>query len=129
MSRINGALGESLAAVSFISLSLQEQRAASEQVACNVERVAQSVEENAAAQGGIVRTTQELKAMSDGLGAILQRFSLYFHANVQPLKSRQLLGADHRRGKLEHRARRLPPPDFFRASAPQLKWQGSTGPA
>jgi methyl-accepting chemotaxis protein len=76
MSRIKGALDESLAAVSFISLSLQEQRAASEQVACNVERVAQSVEENAAAQGGIVRTTQELKAMSDGLGIILQRFSL-----------------------------------------------------
>ncbi|MGV8890302.1 MAG: methyl-accepting chemotaxis protein [Pseudomonas sp.] len=76
MSRIKGALDESLAAVSFISLSLQEQRAASEQVACNVERVAQSVEENATAQSGIVRTTQELKAMSDGLGVILQRFSL-----------------------------------------------------
>jgi len=65
----------SAAAVSFISLSLQEQRTASEQVACNVERVAQSVEENAAAQSGIVRTTQELKAMSDGLGVILQRIS------------------------------------------------------
>ncbi|WP_409212690.1 methyl-accepting chemotaxis protein [Pseudomonas brassicacearum] len=76
MSRIKGALDESLAAVSFISLSLQEQRAASEQVACNVERVAQSVEENATAQSGIVRTTQELKAMSNGLGVILQRFSL-----------------------------------------------------
>jgi methyl-accepting chemotaxis protein len=76
MNRIKGALDESLAAVSFISVSLQEQRAASDQVACNVERVAQSVEENAAAQGGIVRTTQELKAMSDGLGVILQRFSL-----------------------------------------------------
>lgn len=76
MSRIKGALDESLAAVSSISLSLQEQRAASEQVACNVEKVAQSVEENAAAQGGIERTTQELKAMSDGLGVILQRFSL-----------------------------------------------------
>lgn len=75
MSRIKGALDESLAAVSFISLSLQEQRAASEQVACNVEKVAQSVEENAAAQGGIVRTTQELKAMSNGLEVILRRFS------------------------------------------------------
>ncbi|QVW26060.1 methyl-accepting chemotaxis protein [Pseudomonas hormoni] len=75
MGRIKGALDESLAAVSFISLSLQEQRAASEQVASNVERVAQSVEENATAQGGIVSTTQKLKAMSDGLGVILQRFS------------------------------------------------------
>ena len=75
MGRIKGVLDESLAAVSFISVSLQEQRAASEQVACNVEKVAQSVEENATAQGGIVRTTQELKAMSDGLGVMLQRFS------------------------------------------------------
>jgi methyl-accepting chemotaxis protein len=75
MNRIKDALDESLAAVSFISLSLQEQRAASEQVASNVERVAQSVEENACAQGGIVRTTQELKALTDGLGVILQRFS------------------------------------------------------
>ncbi|MHC8308955.1 methyl-accepting chemotaxis protein [Pseudomonas sp. GT1P32] len=75
MGRIKGALDESLAAVSFISVSLQEQRAASEQVACNVEKVAQSVEENATAQSGIVRTTQELKAMSDGLGVMLQRFS------------------------------------------------------
>ncbi|MDU9032234.1 methyl-accepting chemotaxis protein [Pseudomonas corrugata] len=76
MSRIKSALDESLAAVSFISLSLQEQRAASEQVACNVEKMAQSVEENAAAQGGIVRTTQELKAMSNGLEVILRRFSV-----------------------------------------------------
>lgn len=76
MSKIKGALDESIAAVSFISLSLHEQREASDQVASNVERVAQSVEENAAAQGGIVRTTQELKAMSDGLGGILQRFNL-----------------------------------------------------
>ena len=75
MGRIKGVLDESLAAVSFISVSLQEQRAASEQVACNVEKVAQSVEENATAQSGIVRTTQELKAMSDGLGVMLQRFS------------------------------------------------------
>jgi methyl-accepting chemotaxis protein len=38
--------------------------------------MAQSVEENAAAQGGIVRTTQELKAMSNGLEVILRRFSV-----------------------------------------------------
>jgi methyl-accepting chemotaxis protein len=76
MGRIKGALDESIAAVSFISLSLQEQRAASDQVASNVEKVAQSVEENATAQGAIVRTTQELKAMSERLGTMLQRFSL-----------------------------------------------------
>jgi methyl-accepting chemotaxis protein len=76
MGRIKGALDESIAAVSFISLSLQEQRAASDHVASNVEKVAQSVEENATGQSAIVRTTQELKAMSEGLGAMLQRFSL-----------------------------------------------------
>ncbi|MGH8354468.1 MAG: methyl-accepting chemotaxis protein, partial [Pseudomonas sp.] len=75
MSRIKSALDESLEAVSFISAALQEQRAASEQVACNVERVAQIVEENSAAQGGIVQATQALKAMSDGLQAIIRRFS------------------------------------------------------
>ncbi|MGH8434966.1 MAG: methyl-accepting chemotaxis protein [Pseudomonas sp.] len=75
MSRIKSALDESLAAVSFISLSLQEQRAASEQVACSVEKVAQIVEENSAAQGGIMHATQALKSMSDGLQVILRRFS------------------------------------------------------
>ncbi|RJG12430.1 methyl-accepting chemotaxis protein [Pseudomonas cavernicola] len=75
MGRIKSALDESLAAVSFISLSLQEQRAASEQVACSVEKVAQIVEENSAAQGGIVQATQALKSMSDGLQGIIRRFS------------------------------------------------------
>lgn len=75
MSRIKSALDESLEAVSFISLALQEQRAASDQVANNVERVAQIVEENSAAQGGIVQATQALKAMSDGLQTIIRRFS------------------------------------------------------
>ncbi len=75
MSRIKGALEESLEAVSFISLSLQEQRAASDQVAYNVERVAQIVEENSAAQGGIVQATQALKSMSSGLQTIVRQFS------------------------------------------------------
>ncbi|WP_409212707.1 methyl-accepting chemotaxis protein [Pseudomonas brassicacearum] len=76
MVTIKKALDESMEAVSFISLSLQEQRAASDQVAYNVEQVAQIVEQNSAAQGGIVQATQELKAMSAGLEVSLSRFSL-----------------------------------------------------
>ena len=69
------ALNESLQAVSVISLSLQEQRAASEQVAMNVELVAQIVEENSAAQGGIVQAIQSLQAMSGRLQGVMRRFS------------------------------------------------------
>ena len=75
MSGIRQALNESLQAVSVISLSLQEQRAASEQVAMSVERVAQIVEENSAAQGGIVQAIQALQAMSGRLQGVMQRFS------------------------------------------------------
>ncbi|MCR4510296.1 methyl-accepting chemotaxis protein [Pseudomonas sp. 32.2.56] len=75
MTGIRQALNESLQAVSVISLSLQEQRAASEQVAMSVERVAQIVEENSAAQGGIVQAIQALQAMSGRLQGVMQRFS------------------------------------------------------
>ncbi|MFZ3153778.1 MAG: methyl-accepting chemotaxis protein [Pseudomonas sp.] len=75
MTGIRLALNDSLQAVSVISLSLQEQRAASEQVAMSVERVAQIVEENSTAQGGIVQAIQSLQAMSGRLQGVLQRFS------------------------------------------------------
>lgn len=75
MTGIRHALNESLQAVSVISLSLQEQRAASEQVAMSVERVAQIVEENSAAQGGIVQAIQSLQAMSGRLQGVMRRFS------------------------------------------------------
>ncbi|WP_339524445.1 methyl-accepting chemotaxis protein [Pseudomonas sp. EA_35y_Pfl2_R111] len=75
MGGIRQALNESLQAVSVISLSLQEQRAASEQVAMSVERVAQIVEENSAAQGGIVQAIQSLQAMSGRLQGVMRRFS------------------------------------------------------
>ncbi|MDF3195843.1 MAG: methyl-accepting chemotaxis protein [Gammaproteobacteria bacterium HGW-Gammaproteobacteria-13] len=75
MTGIRQALNESLQAVSVISLSLQEQRAASEQVAMSVERVAQIVEENSAAQGGIVQAIQSLQAMSGRLQGVMRRFS------------------------------------------------------
>ncbi len=75
MSDIRIALNESLQAVSGISVSLQEQRAASEQVAMNVERVAQIVEENSTAQGGIVQAIQALQDMSGRLQGVIRRFS------------------------------------------------------
>ncbi|MFI8382776.1 methyl-accepting chemotaxis protein [Pseudomonas sp. NPDC079086] len=75
MTEIRLALNESLQAVSGISLSLQEQRAASEQVAMSVELVAQIVEENSAAQGGIVQAIQALQAMSGRLQGVMRRFS------------------------------------------------------
>jgi methyl-accepting chemotaxis protein len=75
MRDIRTALDESLDSVKMISDSLQEQRAASEQVAANVERVAQIVEENSAAQGGIVQAIQALQAMSGRLQGMMQRFS------------------------------------------------------
>jgi methyl-accepting chemotaxis protein len=59
----------------FIAHALQEQRAATEQVAFNVEKVAQIVEENSAAQGGIVQATHALKSLSNGLQLIIRRFS------------------------------------------------------
>ena len=75
MGGIRQALDESLQAVSVISTSLQEQRAASEQVAMSVERVAQIVEENSAAQGGIVQAIQALQSMSGRLQGVMRRFS------------------------------------------------------
>jgi methyl-accepting chemotaxis protein len=75
MGGIRQALDESLQAVSVISISLQEQRAASEQVAMSVERVAQIVEENSAAQGGIVQAIQALQSMSGRLQGVMRRFS------------------------------------------------------
>jgi methyl-accepting chemotaxis protein len=75
MNGIRQALNESLQAVSAISLSLQEQRAASEHVAMSVERVAQIVEENSNSQSGTVQAIEALRAMSGRLQSVMQRFS------------------------------------------------------
>ncbi|ROL98733.1 methyl-accepting chemotaxis protein [Pseudomonas protegens] len=75
MNHIKDVLDESLEAVSFISMSLQEQRAASEHVANSVEKVAQSVENNLSSQQATANTTHQLKNMSEKLEVILQRFS------------------------------------------------------
>jgi hypothetical protein len=61
MNDVKAVLDASLNAVSQISHALQEQREASEDVARNVETVAQRVEENVAAQQDVVKTIQALK--------------------------------------------------------------------
>ncbi|POA17988.1 methyl-accepting chemotaxis protein [Pseudomonas sp. FW300-N1A1] len=76
MNDVKSALDESLGAVSQISHALQEQRAASEDVARNVETVAQRVEENVSAQQDVVTTTHALKRMSSELEETVRGFIL-----------------------------------------------------
>jgi len=76
MNDVKAALNASLNAVSQISHALQEQREASEDVARNVENVAQRVEENVAAQQEAVKTIQALKQMSSELEATVRGFTL-----------------------------------------------------
>ena len=76
MSEIRQALDDSLRAIGGIATALQQQRAASDQVAQNVEQVAQIVEENSAAQGGIVQAIHGLQDMAQRLQGVVGRFSL-----------------------------------------------------
>ncbi|SER38331.1 methyl-accepting chemotaxis protein [Pseudomonas cuatrocienegasensis] len=76
MARIKHALRDSQVATGGIALSLKEQRAASDEVALNVERVAQIVEENTAAQQGIAQSTQALQALGYDLAQLTRRFRL-----------------------------------------------------
>jgi methyl-accepting chemotaxis protein len=76
MNDVKAVLDASLNAVSQISHALQEQREASEDVARNVETVAQRVEENVAAQQDVVKTIQALKRMSSELEATVRGFTL-----------------------------------------------------
>ena len=76
MNDVKNALDQSLDAVRQISHALQEQRVASEDVARNVETVAQRVEENVAAQQDVVTTTHALKRMSSELEETVRGFIL-----------------------------------------------------
>jgi methyl-accepting chemotaxis protein len=76
MNDVKAVLDASLNAVSQISHALQEQREASEDVARNVETVAQRVEENVVAQQDVVKTIQALKRMSSELEATVRGFTL-----------------------------------------------------
>lgn len=76
MAEIGQAITRSLEGVESISDSLGEQRAASTQVASNVERVAQIVEENNAAQASVNQATHELQKLAADLNALGKRFVL-----------------------------------------------------
>jgi methyl-accepting chemotaxis protein len=76
MARIKHAMHDSQSAAGGIALSLKEQRAASDEVALNVERVAQIVEENTAAQQGIAQSTHALQTLGHDLAQLTRRFRL-----------------------------------------------------
>jgi methyl-accepting chemotaxis protein len=76
MAGINGAVGENLQAVAAIAHSLAEQRAAGDDVARNIERVAQIVEENTEAQSGINASAKMLNSLADDLFVMTRKFSL-----------------------------------------------------
>ncbi len=76
MEEIGQAISRSLEGVENISLSLGEQRAASAQVAASVERVAQVVEENNAAQNSVNAATHDLQNLASELGSMVRHFRL-----------------------------------------------------
>ncbi len=76
MEEIGQAISRSLEGVENISLSLGEQRAASAQVAASVERVAQVVEENNAAQNSVNAATHDLQNLAGELGSMVRHFRL-----------------------------------------------------
>ncbi len=76
MEEVGQAIAHSLDGVQNISLSLSEQRAASSQVAASVERVAQVVEENNAAQGSVNAATHDLQNLATELGSMVSHFKL-----------------------------------------------------
>lgn len=75
MSTINHAVIGNLNAVTAIAMALNEQHAASDDVARNVEIVAQIVEENTAVLSGISQTAKALKRLSDEMYAVSRKFS------------------------------------------------------
>ena len=76
MEGVGQAISHSLDGVQNISRSLSEQRAASTQVAASVERVAQVVEENNAAQGSVNAATHDLQNLATELGSMVSHFKL-----------------------------------------------------
>ena len=76
MNDVKAVLDASSNAVRQISHALQEQREASEDVARNVETVAQRVEENVTAQQDVVKTIHALQQMSNELEGTVRGFVL-----------------------------------------------------
>lgn len=76
MQEVHQALGQTLEASASIARALSEQRQAGDEVAANVEKVAQIVEENTAAQAGITESTRALQALGATLQQMTRRFTL-----------------------------------------------------
>ena len=76
MRKINSAVVDNLDAVAAISCSLDEQRVAGDDVARNVEVVAQIVEENSEAQAGIASSAASLKLLADEMYKLTNKFKL-----------------------------------------------------
>ena len=76
MSDIQGSAQQVLVTVSDISSSLREQSCASNEIARNVERIAQMAEENSTAVSANAETAAHLEMLSTGLNQEIQRFKL-----------------------------------------------------
>ncbi|TWH64242.1 methyl-accepting chemotaxis protein [Azomonas agilis] len=76
ISTINQSMAQTLSATASIALALREQRAASDEVAINLERVVQFVAHNNEAIKGIAGSTQRLQNLGKDLSRLTQRFSL-----------------------------------------------------
>ncbi len=67
MERIKAGAGRVVGTVNDISAALKEQSAASNEIAVNVERIAQMAEENSAAVSATTVTAQNLERLAAGL--------------------------------------------------------------
>jgi methyl-accepting chemotaxis protein len=74
MARIEQGTREVLSAVEDISNALREQSAASNQIAGNVERIAEMTEENSAAVAAVSTSANQLERLADNLKASVDRF-------------------------------------------------------
>lgn len=76
MSQIRQGTARVLSEIDIISAALREQRAASSEVAENVERTAQMTEENAIAVDEIANTAQQVKLLASSLHQSVARFQM-----------------------------------------------------
>jgi methyl-accepting chemotaxis protein len=74
MSHIQQGSAKLISSVNEISVALREQGLASNQIATEVERVAQMAEENTSAVSSVVQAVSEMRALADEVGSIAARF-------------------------------------------------------
>jgi methyl-accepting chemotaxis protein len=76
MNTINNSVLGNLNAVTAIAIALNEQRLAGDDVARNVEIVAQIVEENTSVQSGISQSAKALQQLGSEMYALTRKFSV-----------------------------------------------------